>query len=111
MRLEVDKLRVGLRRHLGHNLGVAITGRDGEIRRRGTITDVVPEPGWRLREDKPEPGSVRGRVSCRGVVHAEDDIGPFRYEFRRVEHAEVLPAQSGIELAQQVGALSLSAKF
>ena len=41
-------------------------------------------------------------------MHAEYDIRSLRHELRRVEQAEVLPTQSGIELAQKVRAFSLS---
>ena len=111
VRLEIDQLRVGRRRHLRHDLGIAVARRDGEVAGGGAVVREVAQPGRLLREDQTQLGPVGRLFADRGVVHAEDDVRSLRHELRRVEHAEILRAQSGIELAQQIGAFSLPVRF
>ncbi len=74
MGLDVDQLHVDIRRHLGHDFGMAIAGRDREIRRRGAIVHEIAKRRRLLCKHQADARAVRCRLANRRVVQVEDKV-------------------------------------
>src|SRR4030095_7193657 len=107
MGLQVNQLCIHLRRHFGNDFGVVSTCGYRKIGTRWAVVHEVTQ-FWRLlREDQADARSVRRRLAYGGVVHIEDEIGPFRNELCGFEQIEVLWAEAGVEFAESIWSASL----